>query len=99
MRSKPKAPGMRAEGHGRTDAEVTMLYALRDTLRLAAYAAVSERALREIEAFSELLPELKRMLSQVNTDRCPWDDMVFPLAEVIERASWDVDALINGATG
>ena len=95
MRNKPKAPVSPAGDKCRSALNVSSLYAMLNTLQLAAFAAEANRVLQEIHDAAEVMPELGVTLSAVVNERGQWLEHPLPLSSVLAHLAGQVEAMIE----
>ena len=71
------------------------LFALKNIMGLAAFAAESRRILLEIHEATTILPELGENLSRYVELRSQWTEYPDCLAAVLSDAHWRIDALLS----
>lgn len=71
------------------------LYALRDTLALAAFAAEAARVLEELDQVCQIYPELDATLHRHIPARHEWRCMDVALPAVLKRAAQQLDDAVG----
>ena len=71
------------------------LYALRDLIGLAAFAAEAQRVLCEIDSLAMRMPEVGQALGEHIENWREWTEFSCPLGAVLKRTSAKIDALIE----
>ncbi len=73
------------------------LFALRDTLALAAFAAEAYRVLEELDQVCQIYPELNDTLQKRIPARNEWREIDVALPAVLKRAAQQLDDVLAAA--
>jgi hypothetical protein len=93
--AKSDSPDADAQSPDTFAVNPSVLFALRDTLALCAFAAEANRVLGDLDLACQIYPALEPILAKRIEARHEWQNMDLPLAAVLSRAALQLDLMLE----